>query len=219
MIPIVGFVGTSNCGKTTVLCRVVGELAARGYRVATIKHSHETIEVDHEGKDTFKHREAGACQVIAVSAKRLAVMSETEAAQELDELVGRFVDDADIVLVEGFKHAPVPKIEVWREGQPDETIVCRDDPHWLALATDYPLDVEVPVLDLNWPEQIADFIEQRFLKDVEIAPVRLLVDGKRIELNAFAAGMLAGVVRGALGSLKGCTAAGRIRLDIDPPRE
>lgn len=217
MIPIVGFVGTANCGKTTVLCSVVAELVARGYRVATIKHSRETIEVDHEGKDTFKHREAGACRVIAASAGRLAVMSEVEAEQEPDELVGRYVDRADIVLVEGFKNAPVPKIEVWRTNQPDETIVCRDDPHWLAIATDFPHEVEVPVLDLNWPEQIADFIEQRFLKDVVVAPVRLLVDGKRIELNAFAAGMLANVVRGALGSLKGCAEAGRIRLDIDPP--
>ena len=216
MIPIVGFVGTSNCGKTTVVCQVVAELAARGYRVATIKHSHETIEVDHEGKDTYKHREAGACQVIAASAKRLAVMSEVEAEQELDELVGRYVDRADIVLVEGFKRAPVPKIEVWRTGQPDETLVCRDDPHWLALATDFPHDVEVPVLDLNWPAQIADFVEQRFLKEAAVTPVRLLVDGKRIELNAFAAGMLANVVRGALGSLKGCDEAGPIRLDIDP---
>jgi len=216
MIPVIGIVGTSNSGKTTLICRVVADLSARGYRVATIKHHHGEFDIDHEGKDSYKHREAGAETVLIASPNRVAMVRKLATELPLQELVGTLVDDVDLVIVEGYKGEAVPKIEVWREGQPDETMVCRGDPDWVALVTDFPHDVEVPVLDLNWPAQVADFIESNYLKGDDKSRVRLVVDGNRIELNRFAEQTIANVVRGAIASLKGCENPARIRVDILP---
>ena len=114
-----GIVGRKNAGKTTLMVRLVKNLTERGLRIATVKHAHHALEVDREGTDSWKHREAGASEVAVVGSGRWAVMCELRGAPEpsLDEMVAR-LSPADIVLIEGFKREPHPKIELRRGGEP-----------------------------------------------------------------------------------------------------
>jgi molybdopterin-guanine dinucleotide biosynthesis protein MobB len=215
MVPVVSIVGCSGCGKTTLICQMLPVLAARGRRVAVIKHHHEDFEIDHEGKDSFRFAAAGAATVMVASPTKTAMIRRGEPEPALDELIASFAPDVDLVITEGFKLAHAPKIEVWRQSQPDPTIVCRGDPTWIALVADFPHDVDVPVLDLNSPEQVVDFIENRVMKKSPRRKTQLLVNGRRIPLNAYVADMLAGVARGAVSTLKGGEEPRRILLRID----
>lgn len=162
---VFGLAGWSGSGKTTLLVKLLPELAARGLRVSTVKHAHHAFDVDKPGKDSWRHREAGAVEVMVASAHRWALMHEHRepGAPEpsLDELL-RHMSAVDLVLVEGFKRYPHPKLEVHRPalGKP---LLCRDDPSVVAVATDAPLpaDVSLPTLDLGDAGAVAAFIVER----------------------------------------------------------
>lgn len=159
---VVGFCGGSGAGKTTLLERLVPRLRARGLRVSMVKHAHKGFDVDRPGKDTHRFREAGAFEVLIASSQRLALMRELPVAVEptVQELIAE-LSDCDWVLVEGFKHADLPKVEVWRAatGRP---VLYADDPHVVAVATDtpdrLPVPTGLPVLELDSPEGLADFL-------------------------------------------------------------
>src|SRR3712207_356132 len=138
---VIGVVGGKNSGKTTLVVRLVEPLTAAGYRVSTVKHAHHEVDLDQPGKDTWRHREAGASEVVLATARRWAIVHELrggEAEPPLDELLAR-MSPADLVVVEGFKRFPHPKVEVHRRerGTP---LLARDDPTIVAVATDEPLD-------------------------------------------------------------------------------
>jgi molybdopterin molybdotransferase len=164
-LPVLGVCAWSGTGKTTLLTELIPRLKATGLRVTVIKHGHHNIELDSPGKDTYRFREAGAAQVVLASRKRMAIMQEckTQREPELADVL-RFInrDCADLVLVEGFKHTTMPKIEVHRPsvGKP---LLYPDDSSVIALVTD-DMTLEVPAhiskLDLNLPDSIADFILQ-----------------------------------------------------------
>lgn len=156
---VIGIVGWKNTGKTGLVTRLVSHFTAQGMRVSTIKHAHHSFDVDHPGRDSFRHREAGAAQVIVSSAERMAIMSEHNGAPEpsLDELLDR-LDPTDMVIVEGFKTEGHTKIETHRaaSGQP---LLARGDASIRSIASDVPLEyAPVPVLDLNDTDKIASFI-------------------------------------------------------------
>jgi molybdopterin-guanine dinucleotide biosynthesis adapter protein len=155
---IIGLAGWSGSGKTTLLTAVIPELAARGLAVSTIKHAHHEFDIDRPGKDSWRHRQAGARQVMVASARRWALMHELRGAGEptLEELVAR-MSPVDVVLVEGFKRHPHPKIEVHRPalGKP---LLYPDDPDVVAIAADEPLAAPIPLLPLGDPAAVADFI-------------------------------------------------------------
>ncbi|MBS4045146.1 MAG: molybdopterin-guanine dinucleotide biosynthesis protein B [Alphaproteobacteria bacterium] len=156
---VLGISGWSGAGKTTLLADLIPLLVARGVKVSTIKHAHHDFDIDRPGKDSYRHREAGASEVLISSAKRYAVMHELRGAAEptLDELLTR-LSPVDLVLVEGFKTSSHAKIEVWRAavGKPMRQ---PDDPSIIAVASDAAIaDLPVPVLDANRPQQVADFI-------------------------------------------------------------
>jgi molybdopterin-guanine dinucleotide biosynthesis adapter protein len=158
-----GLAGWSGSGKTTLLTRLLPELTRRGLTVSTVKHAHHAFDVDKPGKDSWRHREAGATEVMISSASRWALMHEHRGAAEatLGELL-RQMSPADLVIVEGFKGEPHPKLEVHRPalGRP---LLCRDDPHIFAVASDAPLaGVALPVLPLDDPAAIARFILAHF---------------------------------------------------------
>jgi molybdopterin-guanine dinucleotide biosynthesis protein B len=164
---VFGLAGWSGSGKTTLLIKLLPELAARGLRVSTVKHAHHAFDVDKPGKDSWRHREAGAVEVMVASANRWALMHEHRGAAEpgLDELL-KHMSAVDLVLVEGFKRYPHPKLEVHRPslGLP---LLCREDPSVVAVATDAPLpaDATVPALDLGDAGAIAAFIVERLRQD------------------------------------------------------
>jgi molybdopterin-guanine dinucleotide biosynthesis protein B len=156
---VLGISGWSGAGKTTLLAELIPLLVARGVKVSTIKHAHHEFDVDKPGKDSYRHREAGAAEVLISSAKRYAIMHEHRGAAEptLDELLTR-LSPVDLVLVEGFKKSAHAKIEVWRAeiGKP---MLQPDDPSVIAVASDTSVPgLKVPMLDANRPQQVVDFI-------------------------------------------------------------
>jgi molybdopterin-guanine dinucleotide biosynthesis protein B len=162
---IIGFAGFSGSGKTTLLEKVIPLLRARGLRIAVIKHAHHKFDIDKPGKDSFRHREAGAGEVLVVSGFRWALMHELvdEAEPSLQELCGR-LSPCDLVLIEGYKYSGIPKIEVHRcsTGHPH---LFQDDSNIVAMATDCINDISLRQLDINMPQQITDFILEYFSLD------------------------------------------------------
>lgn len=158
---VMGIVGWKNSGKTTLVVELVRLLTARGLRVGTIKHAHHDFDIDHPGKDSYRHREAGATDVIVASGARWAQVHELrgETEPELDDLLPRLSPGLDIVLVEGFKRDRHAKIEVV-PAEFDGRLLTLDDPHVIALASDAAMlpPVSVPVLRRSDPAQVADFI-------------------------------------------------------------
>lgn len=163
MIPIISVVGTSDTGKTTLLERVVKELRSRGWRIATVKHDAHSFEIDHEGKDSWRHKRAGAHMAIISSPSKIAVVQDTDHDLTLNEIRDRFVRDVDIIITEGYKREMHPKIEVFRSELHRE-LLCTDDESLIAIAGDHPSPpAGISVFDLDDPRQLCDFIQGRFL--------------------------------------------------------
>lgn len=155
---IYGVVGWKNAGKTGLMERLVRNISDRGITVSTVKHAHHTFDVDHPGKDSFRHRQAGASEVLLASSNRIALMQELRGAAEppLEALLTR-LSPVDLVLIEGYKRDAHPKIEAHRAitGNP---LIAPDDPTICAVASDTPLTLDRPVFVLDDTAAIADFI-------------------------------------------------------------
>lgn len=154
-----GIAGWQGSGKTTLITSVVGELVRRGRSVSTVKHAHHSFDIDHPGKDSHRHRQAGASEVLVMSANRWALMHESRGAPapSLDELVTK-MSAVDLVLVEGFKQLPFDKLEVHRVelGKP---LLAKDDPSIVAVAADASITgLKIPVIDRDDITAITDII-------------------------------------------------------------
>ncbi len=162
MMPIISVVGKSNSGKTTLLEKLIPEMKNRGYRVGTIKHDVHNFEIDHEGKDTWRHTQAGADTVAIASSSKLALFKKTDGEKPLDELAMAFFGDVDIILTEGFKRSDKPKIEVFRQELHPEPLCTRND-NLIAIVSDTEIDVGVPCYSSGEVRALADFLEKCFL--------------------------------------------------------
>jgi molybdopterin-guanine dinucleotide biosynthesis protein B len=163
---VVGIAGWKSSGKTTLVERLVAELVRRGWRVATVKHAHHDAQIDDGATDSARHRRAGASEVALVTGARWAIVHELreEGEPALDEVIAR-LSPADIIIVEGYKSEPIPKIEVRRREQASKEPLAARDPHVVAIAADHALTGEsVPVFALDDIGAIADFIAGRFAK-------------------------------------------------------
>jgi molybdopterin-guanine dinucleotide biosynthesis protein MobB len=157
----ISFVAKSGTGKTTLLEQVIVELKRRGRSLGVIKHDAHRFEIDHPGKDSYRFTAAGADTMLICSPEKLALVKRHAKAPEVEELIASYFADAEFVLTEGFKKSGLPKIEVHRSAR-SETLLCRgdvDDPTLIAIASDTALQSDVPVLDLNDPVAVADFVE------------------------------------------------------------
>jgi len=160
------FVAKSGTGKTTLLEKVITELKGRGYRVGVIKHDAHRFDIDHPGKDSHRLTAAGADTMLIASPEKLAMVKKHAESPPIEDLLATYFGDVDIVLTEGFKKSGLPKIEVHRKER-SATLLCRGeehDPTLVAVASDEALELDVPVLDLNDPAQVAGFVEERFLR-------------------------------------------------------
>ena len=158
--PLIGIAGWKNSGKTTLVTRLVTEISGRGLRVATIKHAHHSFQIDDGETDSARHRRAGASQVAIVSPSRWAVVRELGdlAEPKLEEIIAR-LEPCDLIIVEGYKRAPFPKIEVRRTASLDKGHLSDGDQYIIAIAADHPIpDAVLPVFDLDAIARIADFI-------------------------------------------------------------
>jgi len=155
---VFGFAGWSGSGKTTLIEQLIPRLVARGLRVSLIKHAHHSFDIDKPGKDSWRHREAGATEVLIASDKRWVLMHELrgEPGPTLDEQLA-LLSPCDLVLVEGYKAAPIPKIEVHRSAN-GKPLLHPGDPNIVAVASDVPVDTALPHFDLNRHDEIAEFI-------------------------------------------------------------
>lgn len=158
---IFGFAGYSGSGKTTLIEKLIPLFAAQNLKVSLIKHAHHTFDVDQPGKDSYRHRHAGCTEVLVTSSRRWALMHELRGAPEpgLTEQIER-LSPCDLLLVEGFKHERIPKLEVYR-AEVGESMLHPYDSNIVAVASDKKVDAKLPQFDLNRPEAIADFILQR----------------------------------------------------------
>jgi len=165
----IAFAAYSGAGKTTLLERIIAQLRARGLSVSTVKHAHHDVDIDIPGKDSWRHRQAGASEVLLVCDRRLALVREFGQVQDLDvhAMLAELDPAVDWVLVEGFKQGGLPKIEIWRQpeaGTPARPLRFPCDPLVLALATDDPgalpqqPPASLPVLDVNQPAAIVDWM-------------------------------------------------------------
>lgn len=165
--PIVSIVAKSGTGKTTLLEKLITELKSRNYRVGAVKHDAHSFSIDHEGKDSWRLTQAGADTTLITSPAKVAMVKQNPQDQEpaVLETIANYCADLDIVLTEGFKRSSMPKIEVHRRER-SERLLCRDeeqDPTLFAVASDSPLELDVPVFDINDAVGLCDLIVKRFL--------------------------------------------------------
>jgi molybdopterin-guanine dinucleotide biosynthesis adapter protein len=166
-LKVFGVAGYSGSGKTTLIEKLIPEIRSRGLVVSVIKHAHHGFDLDRPGKDSWRHREAGAQEVLMLSSGRWVLMHELRETPEptLDQQLA-ILSPCDLVLIEGFKAAPVPKVEVYRpaNGKPP---LWTDNPHVVAVATDAATDTPLPILDVNDPVSVTDFILDYKMEDFQ----------------------------------------------------
>jgi molybdopterin-guanine dinucleotide biosynthesis protein MobB len=166
--PVVTLIGKSGSGKTTLMEGLIPELSRRGYRIATVKHhSHSGFEVDQEGKDSWRHARAGSVHVIIAAPDKIASYRTLKQELLLADIV-KEVREADLILVEGYKQAGYPSIEVMRSEVGEELIGSREQR--FAVAADFSMSVDVPCFGLDDIVGISDLIEQRYLNNAKVAP-------------------------------------------------
>jgi len=158
---IVSLIGQANSGKTTLLEKLIPALTARGIKVGTIKHHAHTFTMDTPGKDTWRHKQAGAAIVALSSPNGLGVIRDTDHDLPLAELVNRYFGEVDLVITEGYKHGPAAKIEVCRTATGAPPLPGRD-PSWLAMVTDFPLESKLPLFALDDAQGLATFLIDTF---------------------------------------------------------
>jgi molybdopterin-guanine dinucleotide biosynthesis protein B len=162
--PIISIISKKNCGKTTLLEKLIPELKRRSYRVGTLKHDIHGFDIDHEGKDTYRHKMAGADTVAIACPWKVSVIKDVEVELSPQQIVERYFEDVDIVLTEGYKHAGLPQVEVFRRDAHHQPIHTKGQPSTLvALVSDVPLDLGVPHIDINDFKALANLIEDTFL--------------------------------------------------------
>ncbi len=226
MIPIVSIVGKSDSGKTTLIEKLVPELVRRGYRVGTVKHDVHGFDVDREGKDSWRHKQAGARSVLIASPARIALIEDVDRDLPLQEIRDRYFSDVDLVLTEGYKRGPMPKIEVSRRERSRE-LICTEADDLVAVVSDQDHEVNVPVFRFEEVPALADRIEQRVLEGglrAKASPkgagkVQLSVDGEPVSLSPFVTRFIRRTVGGMISSLKGCESPGKIELTIQAGEE
>lgn len=186
---VISVVGKSDSGKTTLIEKLVPELTRRGYRVGTIKHNAHGFDLDHEGKDSRRHKQAGAEAVALSSPSGFAFIRDVERELSIDQIVSGYFGDMDIVITEGYKREGKPKIEVFRRGGPHREILCANDDTLIALVTDAEVEVSVPRFGLEEAGRLADYLEGRFLSKApgKVNPSRMtgiiLAGGKGVRFG------------------------------------
>jgi molybdopterin-guanine dinucleotide biosynthesis protein B len=166
--PIVSIVSKKQSGKTTLLERLIPELRRRGYRTGTVKHDTHGFDIDHEGKDTWRHKQAGASTVVISSPWKLSLIKDVAEEVDLDEIVATYFADVDLVLTEGYSHAGKPQVEVYRSCAHTRPLHQKGAPKTLfAIMSDTPVDLGVPNFHIDAVSDLADLIVARFLPSRE----------------------------------------------------
>lgn len=221
MIPLVSVVGTSDSGKTFLLEKIVPRLTAKGYRIATVKHDVHGFDIDREGKDSWRHKQAGALTVVLSSPDKIAVIKDLDKEQTLEEIRRIWIRDADMILTEGYKRSRYPKIEVSLFKNPGELLCTSQDDKLIAVVTNESFSLDVPVFRDSEIDQLVDLLEERFLKQPSPSPVEIALDGEPMVLSPFVSQAVWKTFRAFLSTLKGWDPAKavEIRMPGEHPNE
>jgi len=160
MPPIISIVGKSESGKTTLIEKIIPELKKRGYKIGTIKHAYHGFDIDQKGKDSWRHKKAGANMTLVASPGKIAIVKD-ENSESLTSLE-KYFNDMDLVIVEGYKKESKPKIEIFRSAKHKKPL-CQGDDNLIAFVTDMDVDLKVPKFGLEDIEKLADLIEKKYL--------------------------------------------------------
>ena len=214
MPALLSIVGKSKAGKTTFLEKLIPEVRRRGYSVGTVKHdAHDHFEIDHEGKDTWKHREAGAQTVAIGSPSRFALTKIVKTEVDLDTIVASYFVDEDLVLTEGYKSGNKAKIEICRKDLQSEPI-CSPADRLIAVVSDFSVEMGVPCFDLEDISGVADFIEERFLRQITRSKLVIRLDGKKLPIKSFVQDFVMGGILGMISTLRGYQEPAQIDISI-----
>ncbi|HDM78244.1 MAG TPA: molybdopterin-guanine dinucleotide biosynthesis protein B [Deltaproteobacteria bacterium] len=213
MAVIVSIVGASKSGKTTLLEKLIPELVSRGYSVGTIKHDVHGFEMDHERKDTWRHRKAGARTVAISGPKQVAMIKQLDKEMDLELVAGYFFDE-DIIFTEGYKKELKPKIEVFRKDLIEKPI-CGEKNNLIAIVTADEVDATVPVFHPENIKELADFLEDRYLKERKRFRLVIKVDGKKLPMKEFVQEFVIGGLLGMLSTLRGYRQPKKLELVLN----
>lgn len=212
--PVISFIARPNHGKTTVIEKLIPELVGRGFKIGTIKHHVHHFEMDRPGKDTWRHKQAGAHTVALSSPTGVGVISDVTSDSSVEELVAHYFSGLDLVITEGYKTGPMPKIEVFRKEVSTSPLDNRDTT-WVAFVTDTTLDSDLPQFSCGDISGLASFLVDSFITGNTQQKAQLVVDGKIIPLNNFVESFLRQSVLGMVSSLKGCEKPKKLTFTID----
>jgi molybdopterin-guanine dinucleotide biosynthesis protein B len=211
---VLSIVGKSKVGKTTFLEKLIPEIKGRGYSVGTLKHdAHDHFEIDHEGKDTWRHREAGAQTVAISSPSRFALTKVTETELDIDTIIATYFSKEDLVLTEGYKGGNKAKIEICRKELQSEPL-CSTADRLLAVVSDFSVSRDVPHFKLEDISGIADFIEDRFLRKTTAPGMVLRLDGKKLPMKSFVQEFVMGGILGMIATLRGFENPSQVDISI-----
>ncbi len=215
MPPIVSLVGKPDSGKTTLLEKLIPALTRQGYRVGTIKHHVHRFEMDKPGKDTWRHKQAGARVVALASPTGLGVIRDVDDDPDVRVLTARSFSDVDLVITEGYKRLDFPKIEVHRRALHAEPLPNRDAT-WAAMVSDAPAPQgdKLPWFAIDDVAGLASFLIDTFIRPADHPIATLVVDGEPIALNSFVETFLRQSVVGMISALKGCRTPREITVTI-----
>jgi molybdopterin-guanine dinucleotide biosynthesis protein B len=214
MPAVLSIVGKSKAGKTTFLEKLIPEMRHRGYRVGTVKHdAHDHFEIDHKGKDTWRHREAGAQTVAIGSPSRFALTKMVKKELDLDTIVASYFPNEDLVLTEGYKSGNKAKIEICRRALQSEPI-CSPAERLAAVVSDFSVELGVPCFDLEDVSGVADFIEERFLGKITRPKLVVRLNGKKLPMKSFVRDFVMGSILGMLSTLRGYGNPSQIDISI-----
>ena len=206
-------VGKSDVGKTTLLEKLLPELKQRGYRVATIKHDVHGFNIDLPGKDSWRHSQAGSDIAVISSAEKVALIRKTDHELSLSEIAHLIGPTVDIILTEGFKRGPWPKIEVHRKAVGEDLLCTARE--LVCVATDEPLSINAPQYDIDDARGIVDLIEQRYLRpQMGQGDVRLTVNGSMVPIKPFVQDIIANAIIGMVAALRDTDNAREIEILI-----
>jgi molybdopterin-guanine dinucleotide biosynthesis protein B len=219
MPAVLSIVGKSKVGKTTFLEKLIPEIKGRGYRVGTLKHdAHDHFEIDHEGKDTWRHREAGAQTVAISSPSRFALTKATQRELDIDTIIAAYFLDEDLVLTEGYKGGNQAKIEICRKDLQSQPLCSKED-RLLAVVSDFSVPVDVPHFELEDISGVAGFIEDRFLRKITAPRVVLRLNGKKLPMKSFVQEFVMGGIMGMISTLRGFENPSQVDISIRLKRD
>ena len=197
MLPVIIIAGTRKSGKTTLIEKLIPYFRQKGYRIATIKHDVHGFEIDIPGKDTFRHREAGSSLTIISSPDKVALVEMRDKELDFEEILERFVEGVDLVIAEGYKSQPYPKVEVYN----GEELLLKDDENLVAVvgAVD---GVGVPVFTMEEVEKLAEYLDEKVIKPYQKQNLWLFINDRYVPLKDFIRTMFTEIVRGMMKALK-----------------